>query len=235
MIRWVNFFTLILITFSSQAHGVTDWYLSSGSAKATYNESIDSQTADLIGREQSLTIRNLNSLSFIDLGMTIGSLALSGNSESDAVDFTSSHINLTAGISFSLYPSWIEYYLDQGYRFGLGKVEIQRTNCDNSISNYTFNDYVTDSTLRYGIKFMTFDRYIIGIQKEVTETLIEKTHSKLSPNIKSANSLTFFIGYRLGGKGGLQNFEDKTKGYLLRRNERKAMKNNPCRLFNACN
>ena len=88
----------------------------------------------MTGIEQSLSIRNINSTGSIDLGLDVGTLKLDGASKAHQVDFDGDYINRISGVSFSLYPSWIEYYLDIGYRLGLGKLKVQRFQ-----STYTFN------------------------------------------------------------------------------------------------
>ena len=217
----------VLVLIASEAIAVTDVSVSSGNAQATYTESTDSQSKELTGTENSLSVRNLESFSFVDLGIDLGSLKLSSDSGSHDVDFEANYLNLTAGVSLSLYPSWVEYYLDLGYRLGVGKLEVIRTQSDGSKTNYTYNDYVDDLTLRYGIKFVVFGAYLIGINYENKNGLINKSTQILNPKIDSANSVTFSIGYRFGGvesetqqsavPDGLPNYTD------------------PCRIFGACN
>ena len=144
------------------------------------------------------------------------------------MDFEANYLNLTAGVGLSLYPSWIEYYLDLGYRLGVGKLEVIRTQSDGSKTNYTYNDYVDDLTLRYGIKFVVFGAYLIGINYENKNGLINKSTQILNPKIDSANSVTFSIGYRFGGKSG------KTPSKV---ESGKPNYNDPCLLFRgaACN
>ena len=89
------------------------------------------------------------------------------------------------------------------------------------------NDYVDDLTLKYGIKFVVFGAYLVGINYENKNGLINKSTQILNPKIDSANSVTFSIGYRFGGvesetqqsavPDGLPNYTD------------------PCRIFGACN
>ena len=133
MIRFNICISLLLFCFT-QGFAATDVYVSAGNAIARYSESTDGQNADLKGTEQSLSIRNINSLGKIDLGLDAGTLKLSGNSQAHQADFEGNYINLISGVSFSLYPSWVEFYLDLGYRVGLGKLTVQRTQY-----KYTFN------------------------------------------------------------------------------------------------
>ena len=218
----------VLVLIASEAIAVTDVSVSSGNAQATYTESTDSQSKELTGTENSLSVRNLESFSFVDLGIDLGSLKLSSDSGSHDVDFEANYLNLTAGVSLSLYPSWVEYYLDLGYRLGVGKLEVIRTQSDGSKTNYTYNDYVDDITLKYGIKFVVFGAYLIGINYENKNGLINKSTQILNPKIDSANSVTFSIGYRFGGKSG--KIPSKVESG-------KPKYNDPCKLFKggACN
>ena len=80
MIRFNICISLLLFCFT-QGFAATDVYVSAGTAKARYSESTDGQNADLAGTEQSLSIRNINSLGKIDLGLDAGTLKLSGDSQ----------------------------------------------------------------------------------------------------------------------------------------------------------
>ncbi len=202
MNRFLGLLISLLVLLCTSVHATTDVYLSSGSATGNYIESVDSQRKLLTGVENSLSYKSLKNFSFVDLGIDLGTLNLSGDSGLHKVDFGSNYINLTAGISLSLYPSWIEYQIDLGYRYGTGKIEIQRTKCDGSVDQHTHNEFVNNIIFKYGVKFLTFDKYLLGIQREIKNTLIEKTTETLNPKIESADSLTFFFGYRFGGGGG---------------------------------
>ena len=157
----------------------------------------------------------------------MGTLNLSGDSGLHKVDFVSNYINLTAGISFNLYPSWIEYYLDLGYRFGIGALKVTRTESNGGKTEYTYNSYTNDSVIKYGVKFVVLGSFLVGMNYENKNGLINKTTQVLNPKIDSSNSVTFSIGYRFGGvdseiqqsavPDGLPNYND------------------PCRLFGACN
>ena len=217
----------VLVLIASEAIAVTDVSLSSGNAQATYTESTDSQSKELTGTENSLSVRNLESFSFVDLGLDLGTLKLSGDTGTHDADFQSNYANLTAGFSFNLYPSWIEYYLDLGYRFGIGELKVTRTESNGGKTEYTYNSYTNDSVIKYGIKFVVLRSFLVGMNYENKNGLINKTTQVLNPKIDSSNSVTFSIGYRFGGvdseiqqsavPDGLPNFND------------------PCRLFGACN
>ena len=135
MNRFLGLLISLLVLLCTSVHATTDVYLSSGSATGNYIESVDSQRKLLTGVENSLSYKSLKNFSFVDLGIDLGTLNLSGDSGLHKVDFGSNYINLTAGISLSLYPSWIEYQVDLGYRYGTGKIEIERTKCDGSFDN----------------------------------------------------------------------------------------------------
>ena len=199
----------------------TDVYLSSGIAQARYSEDTDGQNADLTGAENSLSIRAINSLGFLDLGLDIGTLQLSGESPAHKADFDGNYTNITSGVSFSLYPSWIEYYLDVGYRMGLGKLKVQGTQY-----LYTFNAQMSGMIFRSGIKFVVANKYLFGMNYESKGRLIKKNSMGLEPRVHSANSSTFSLGYRFGGNNVTPSAKIKsgTKNY-----------NDPCRLFGACN
>ena len=135
---------------TAQVYGVTDVSAHfGGKAAAEYTESTDSQSKALEGTEDSLSIRNLDTFSFVDLGLNIGTLKLSDETGNHDVDFQANYANVTAGVSFTLYPSWIEYYFDLGYRVGIGRLEVLRTESDGSKDQYT-------QELRY-------DGYLFGL------------------------------------------------------------------------
>ena len=223
----------LLLLFTYSAIAVTDVSLHSGSAAATYSESTDSQSKELKGPDSFISIRNLNTFSFVDLGLDIGALQspaaleLSGDTGTHDVNFLSNYANLTAGFRFSLYPSWIEYYLDLGYRVGVGRLEVLRTESDGSKDQYTYNAYVNDSIIKYGIKLVVLNRFIIGMNQETKNLLFQKSSTVLNPKIDSANSLTISIGYRFGGVSSeitQSSVPDGLNNY-----------NDPCRIFGACN
>ena len=218
MIRFNICISLLLFCFT-QGFAATDVYVSAGTAKARYSENTDGQNANLIGTEQSLSIRNINSLGKIDLGLDAGTLKLSGDSQSHQAEFEGSYINLISGVSFSLYPSWVEFYLDVGYRFGLGKLTVQRSqykytfnaqmsgqspakttdwngiNCFNVIC--TMPDY--GATFKSGVKAITSSGYLIGLNFENKGKLLDQSYLSLFPRVHSATSVTFSLGYRFGG------------------------------------
>lgn len=220
---------LLLFTYSAIA--VTDVSLHSGSAAATYSESTDSQSKELKGSDSFISIRNLNTFSFVDLGLDIGALKspaaleLSGDTGTHDINFLSNYANLTAGISFSLYPSWIEYYFDLGYRMGIGKLEVLRTESGGGVKNYTFNSYTNDLIYKYGIKFVILRNLLLGINYETKNTLMSKKSDVLNPKLDSANSMTFSVGFRFGASQEVstRGTPDGTKNYY-----------DPCRLFHAC-
>ena len=235
MLRFVFFIIFLLISFSQTVIAVTDVSLHSGNATGKYSESTDSQSKELSGSDTSLSIRNLNTFSFVDVGLDLGvllkspaGLELSGDTGTHDVNFLSNYANLTAGFSFSLYPSWIEYYLDLGYRVGIGRLEVLRTESDGSKDQYTYNAYVNDSIIKYGIKLVVLNRFIIGMNQETKNLLFQKSSAVLNPKIDSANSLTISIGYRFGGKS--ETSPSKVESG-------KSNYNDPCLLFRgaACN
>ena len=227
MSRFLSLLFPLLIFLYSSVHAITDVYLSSGSATGNYSESTDSQSKELSGTENSLSFRNLESFSFVDLGLDLGTLKLSGDTGTHDADFQSNYANLTAGFSFNLYPSWIEYYLDLGYRFGIGELKVTRTESNGGKTQYTYNSYTNDSVIKYGVKFVVLGSFLVGMNYENKNGLINKTTQVLNPKIDSSNSVTFSIGYRFGGvdseiqqsavPDGLPNYVD------------------PCRVFGACN
>ena len=188
----------------------TDVYLSSGIAQARYSEDTDGQNADLTGAENSLSIRAINSLGFLDLGLDIGTLQLSGESPAHKADFDSNYTNITSGVSFSLYPSWIEYYLDIGYRMGLGKLKVQGTQY-----LYTFNAQMSGMIFRSGIKFVVANKYLLGINYEGKGRLIKQSSMGMEPRVHSANSITFSLGFRFGASSAKKpnNIKTGTKTY----------------------
>jgi hypothetical protein len=222
MSRFLSFLFPLLIFLYSSVHAITDVYLSSGSATGNYSESTDSQSKELSGTENSLSFRNLESLSFVDLGLDLGTQKLSGDTGTHDADFQSNYANLTAGFSFNLYPSWIEYYLDLGYRFGIGELKVTRTDSDGGKTEYTYNSYTNDSVIKYGVKFVVLGGFLVGMNYENKNGLINKTTQVLNPKIDSSNSLTFSIGYRFGGT--LEKTPNKVKSG-------KRNVNDPCMLF----
>lgn len=229
--RLLIFPILLLSCFTYSASAVTDVSLHSGSATATYSESTDSQSKELKGSDSFISIRNLNTFSFVDLGLDIGALKspaaleLSGDTGTHDINFLSNYANLTAGISFSLYPSWIEYYFDLGYRMGIGKLEVLRTESGGGVKNYTFNSYTNDLIYKYGIKFVILRNLLLGINYETKNTLMSKKSDVLNPKLDSANSMTFSVGFRFGASQEVstRGTPDGTKNYY-----------DPCRLFHAC-
>ena len=188
----------------------------------------------MTGIEQSLSIRNINSTGSIDLGLDVGTLKLDGASKAHQVDFDGDYINLISGVSFSLYPSWIEYYLDIGYRLGLGKLKVQRFQ-----STYTFNAQMNESSFnkldnkrihgiifKAGIKLIASAGYLIGVNYEGKGKLVDQSSLSMRPRVHSSNSVTFSLGYRFGGN----NVASSTSTPAGAKNY-----NNPCRLFGACN
>ena len=245
MIRFNICISLLLFCFT-QGFAATDVYVSAGTAKARYSENTDGQNANLIGTEQSLSIRNINSLGKIDLGLDAGTLKLSGDSQSHQAEFEGRYINLISGVSFSLYPSWVEFYLDVGYRFGLGKLTVQRSqykytfnaqmsgqspakstdwngiNCFNVIC--TMPDY--GATFKSGVKAITSSGYLIGLNFENKGKLLDQSSLSLNPRVHSSTLVTISLGYRFGGNNATSptSTPSGTPNY-----------NDPCRLFGACN
>ena len=215
MNRFLSLLFPLLIFLYSSVHAVTDVYLSSGSATGNYSETVDSQSKELSGTENSLSFRNLESFSFVDLGLDLGTLKLSGNTGGHEADFQSNYANLTAGFSFNLYPSWIEYYLDLGYRFGIGELKVTRTESDGSKNNYTYNNYVNGAILKTGMKIIILGRFVIGLNHESKNAIFQKNSAVLNPNVDTARSFTISFGYRFGGKSetSLDNIKTGTKTY----------------------
>jgi hypothetical protein len=226
MIRFNICMSLLLFCFT-QGFAATDVYVSAGTAKARYSESTDGQNADLVGTEQFLSIRNINSLGKIDLGLDAGTLKLNGDSQAHQADFEGNYINLISGVSFSLYPSWVEFYLDVGYRFGLGKLTVQR-----SQYKYTFNGQMSGQSPNYGaifksgVKAITSSGYLIGLNFENKGKLLDQSSLSLNPRVHSSTSVTISLGYRFGGNNATSptSTPSGTPNY-----------SDPCRLFGACN
>ena len=102
-----------------------------------------------------------------------------------------------------------------------------RTESDGSKDQYTYNAYVNDSIIKYGIKLVVLNRFIIGMNQETKNLLFQKSSAVLNPKIDSANSLTISIGYRFGGVSSeitQSSVPDGLNNY-----------NDPCRIFGACN
>jgi hypothetical protein len=104
MIKSIICIGVSLLWFAN-VFATTDVYVSVGTAEARYSELIGRQNADMTGTEQSLSIRNLNSIGSIDLGLDLGTLKLDGASKAHQVDFDGNYINFISGVSFSLYPN----------------------------------------------------------------------------------------------------------------------------------
>ena len=234
--RMIQFILCIGLSFFwfANVFATTDFYVSVGTAEARYSESIGRQNADMTGTEQSLSVRNLNSIGSIDIGLDVGTLKLDGASKADQADFDGNYINFISGVSFSLYPSWIEYYLDIGYRLGLGKLKVQRFQ-----STYTFNAQMSESLFneldnkrihgiifKAGIKLIASAGYLIGANYESKGKLVDQSSLLMRPRVHSSNSVTFSLGYRFGGN----NVASSTGTPAGRTNY-----SDPCRLFGACN
>jgi len=214
---------LFFAVYSSNALGITDVYFSSGSATGSYSESIDGQSKELLGTENSISFRKIQSLSILDLGIDLGNLNLNGDTESHRVGFQLSYANLTAGVNLNLYPSWIEYFLDIGYRFGFGRLDVQKTGSNDSVNSYTFQTYNYSPLLRYGAKFLIVNSFFLAASVEKKGRLIQKTSVALNPTINNSHSITVSFGYRFGGKSNAKPPSQVQSG--------KPNYSNPCMLF----
>ena len=193
----------ILLLLSGQpASAMTDLYLSTGTASATYTETTDSQSKELSGSEQSLSWRRLNAISFIDLGVDVGNLKLSGDTGTHDVSFSSDYLNLVVGLSFSLYPSWIDYAFDYGYRLSIDRMEIDRTTLSGGIETFKIGALAEESISRFAVRAYYGEALFLGLNVEQKSTLFQKSSEDMNPNLESGSSSTFSIGYRFGGKSG---------------------------------
>ena len=212
-----------------QVYGVTDVSAHfGGKAGAEYTETTDSQSKALEGTEDSLSIRNLDTFSFVDLGLNLGTLKLSDDTGTHDVDFQANYANVTAGASFTLYPSWIEYYFDLGYRVGIGRLEVLRTESDGSKDQYTYNNYVNGAIFKTGVKLVILGKFIVGAHHEFKNVMFEKRNADLNTTVDAAGSFTLSLGYRFGGKSGTASSKVESG---------KSNYNDPCLLFRgaACN
>ena len=191
---------LFLLLPGKPASAITDLYLSTGTASATYTETTDSQSKELSGSEQSLSWRRLNALSFLDLGADVGKLTLSGDTGSHDVDFSSDYLNLIAGLSFSLYPGWIDYAFDLGYRMSVDRMQVDRSVSAGGTETYQIGALGEATISRFSIRFYWSEAFLIGFNIEQKNTLFEKSTQDLSPKLDSGKSSTLSLGYRFGGK-----------------------------------
>jgi hypothetical protein len=191
---------LFLLLPGKPASAVTDLYLSTGTASATYTETTDSQSKELSGTEQSLSWRRLNAVSFVDFGVDVGKLTLSGDTGTHDVDFSSDYLNLIAGISFSLYPSWIDYAIDYGLRLSVDRMTISRDIVSGGVETIKIGALGEESISRFAARAYFSEALFIGMSVEQKSGLFQKSEGDLKPKLESGKSSTFSIGYRFGGK-----------------------------------
>ena len=217
---------LLLQLQSNPIYAVTDFYLTSGTATASYTEKTDSQETDLSGSEQSLSWRRLGALSFLDFGFDVGKLKISGDSNLHKVSYSSDYLNIITGISFSLYPQWIDYAFDIGYRLSVDRIKIDRETAAGGIERHQTGALGEASLYKFAIRFYLSDAFILGFNTEQKNTLLGKQVQDISPKVDSGRSSTLSVGYRFGGsaKSPRTQVESGKPNY-----------NNPCRLFKACN
>ena len=107
-----------------------------GEIEATYEESTDSQSKKLSGPNRMISYRLLGILSFLDLGVELGTYSLSGKSRLHDVKLSSDYINLIAGLSFQFYPNWLEYTLDLGYCLSVDRLNLDQSDSSGKVTEH---------------------------------------------------------------------------------------------------
>jgi len=166
---------------------------------ADYTEQTDSQSAELSGNNRALAYRSREVVSFLDLGLEWGTYAISGKSTLHEVEVSSDYVNLLAGISFQLFPKWIELTLDYGYRLGVDRVKVDRTTSSGELNRHKVGGLSEEPFSRVGIRVLLGDNLFVGWTVEQQTQLFNKSKVGVHPNAGSMRGTSLILGYRFGG------------------------------------
>ena len=198
-----------------------------GEIEATYEESTDSQSKKLSGPNRMVSYRSHGMLSFLDLGVELGTYSLSGKSSLHDVKLSSDYINLIAGLSFRFYPNWLEYTLDLGYRLSVDRLNLDQSDSSGKVTEHKVGSIRQQPFSQIGIRAFVGGSLYLGLDYEQQEQLFTKSSAGLNPEVKSAESIYLTFGYRFGQSGEVTLPRKVSPG--------PTNYNDPCRLFKACN
>ena len=197
-----------------------------GEIEATYEESTDSQSKKLSGPNRMISYRSHGMLSFLDLGVELGTYSLSGKSSLHDVKLSSDYINLIAGLSFRFYPNWFEYTLDLGYRLSVDRLNLDQSDSSGKVTEHKVGSIRQQPFSQIGIRAFISGSLYLGLEYEQQDQLFDKSISGMSPQVKSAESIYLTFGYRFGPAGAVINPGAVPPG--------RPNYNDSCRIFGAC-
>ena len=200
---------------------------SEGTTEAIYEEQADAQSKDLSGPNRKLSYRSPKIISWLEVGIELGTFSVSGKSTLHDVKLNSDYINLTTGLSFGFYPSWLEYTLDLGYRLSVDRMELNQSDSTGKVTKHKLGSRQQQSFSRIGLRSFVGNSLFIGLHYEQQDQLFSKEIAELAPKVSSATSTQLSIGYRFGAAGEVILPSKVPAG--------RSNYNNPCRLFGACN
>jgi len=193
---------------------------------ADYAEQTDAQKATLSGTNRALSYRATEAISFVDLGLEWGTYAVSGASNLHEVEVSSDYVNLLVGVTFRLFPGWVQYSLDYGYRLGVDRVKLDRTTSSGKVNRHKIGGFSEEPFTRFGIRFLLGQNLFVGLGAEQQSQLFDKSKDSMYPAARSAKSTLLILGYRFGGRGagggvlpkvrsGNLNYNDPCRTHLL--------------------
>jgi hypothetical protein len=168
---------------------------------ADYAEQTDAQKVSLSGTNRALAYRSTEAISFVDLGLEWGTYAVSGQSSLHEVEVSSDYVNLLVGLTFRLFPGWIQYSLDYGYRLGVDRVKLDRTTSSGKVDRHKIGGFSEQPFTRFGVRFLLGQNLFVGFSTEQQSQLFDKSKDSMYPSANSANSTVLILGYRFGGRG----------------------------------
>ena len=173
---------------------------SEGAMTADYAEEADSQSAQLSGNNRVLAYRSTKAISFLDLGLEWGTFAIEGKSTSQEAELSSDYVNLILGFSFRLFPSWLEYTLDLGYRLGVDRIKLDRTTTS-GVNRHKIGGLSEEPFGRFGVRVLLGENLFVGLSTEQQQQLFSESKDGLSPEVTAGNTIFLTLGYRFGGQG----------------------------------
>jgi len=159
---------------------------------ADYAEQTDAQKATLSGTNRALSYRATEAISFVDLGLEWGTYAVSGESNLHEVEVSSDYVNLLVGVTFRLFPGWVQYSLDYGYRLGVDRVKLDRTTSSGKVNRHKIGGFSEEPFTRFGIRFLLGQNLFVGLSAEQQSQLFDKSKDSMYPAARSAKSKLSF-------------------------------------------
>lgn len=219
----------MLLISPSLIWAVGEISITSSQTVTVYTETTDSQTTVLDGSGNALGYRSLKTLGFLDLGLEWGTYTVDGKTGIHEVELSTDFVNLMTGLSFRLFPNWLDYTLDLGYRVSVNRMELHRTNADGSIKYHKIGQLAQEPFYRLGVRVFLGNTLFFGLSREQQSKLFEKSVEDLKPKVKPAASTLLTIGYRFGG--GSKSNQTNIPSYIP---SGSTNYNDPCLLFKAC-